>query len=314
MKKRMFGIGIIALALFSLSFSTGCDSIKKKMREAAFEKAIAEAKAEAEKLEFYPMREDLNEDKIFPMPRYDNKAKLPNRTSGGDSAALFGNQDSDSESKASTVLGYKKEGDIADIPLDKIYGEQLTKAEFKKVCDTAYEKVIEKKYFRVDIQNKPEQYVFALTIKRNMSEHKYRDLDERYTDLDERIPYPMACGKAVDYEEMSEPTDVAPERVFVYRNMPSDFVKNYEEQLKQNGFANVRIPESPLYTKSDDEGKTELSVAIDVLDDTITLRTRVNHLDANQDEENADNKEAADENADNKEAADENADTKETNE
>lgn len=303
MKKRMFGIGIIALSLFSLSFSTGCDSIKKKMSEAAFEAAIAKAKAETEKLEFYPMREDLNEDKIFPMPRYDNKAKFPNQSGSRDTAALidFNDPDRTSESMASDILTYKKEGEIADIPLDKTYGEQLLKAEFKKICDNGYEKLIEKKYFRVDIQNDPDRYVIKLTIKRNMPEHKYRDLDERYTDLDERIPYPIACGKAINYEEKQAPTDVAPELVFVYRNMSADFVKNYEEQLKANGFENVRIPESPLYTKSDDEGKTELSVAIDVLDDTITLRTRVNHLDANPDAENADNKETTDENADNKE-------------
>ena len=304
MKKRMFGIGMIALALFSLSFSTGCDSIKKKMRKAAFEAATAEAKAEAEKLEFYPMRKDLNEDKIFPMPRYDNKAKFPTQAGSEDTAAFFDSSDPDrtSESNASAVLIYKKEGDIATIPLDKTYGEQLVKAEFKKVCDNAYEKLIEKKYFRADIQNTPEQYTIMLTIKRNMPEHKYRDIDELYTDLDARIPYPLECGKSVNYEEKQEPTDVSPERVFVYRHMPADFVKKYEEQLKTKGFENVRIPESPLYTKSDDNGKTELSVAIDVLDDSVTLRTRVNHLDVSPDEENADNNETIDESADNNEA------------
>ncbi len=92
---------------------------------------------------------------------------------------------------------------------------------------------------------------------------------------DKRIPYPLdKTGLSAYADDVAEPDEASNETVFIYESADKAFVGAYQKRLEAAGFANVRIPESPLYTKSVD-GNAELSVAIDFDDDTGRLRVKM---------------------------------------
>ncbi len=92
---------------------------------------------------------------------------------------------------------------------------------------------------------------------------------------DKRIPYPLdKSGLGAYPDEIVEPDEASNETVFVYESVDKAFVGAYQKRLESLGFANVRIPEAPLYTKSVD-GNAELSVAIDFDNDAGLLRVKM---------------------------------------
>ena len=152
------------------------------------------------------------------------------------------------------------------------YEKDLIAAGFEKIDNafvkgsgTPNESVVA---FHEDVEAPVEPYILIMAGS--------RDPQNQYTKLpDKRIPYPLnADGMAAYVADLIEPNEASNETVFVYVAQDKAFVMAYQKRLENAGFANVRIPEAPLYTKSVD-GNIELSVAIESDFDDPTMPVRI---------------------------------------
>lgn len=143
------------------------------------------------------------------------------------------------------------------------YEKDLLAAGFKK-SDNAFVKGEETDQAAVVAfrENKNGETPFALVMANS------RDPENYYAKLpDKRIPYPLDnSGMAAKIDEINEPDEASNETVFIYKAKSKEFVQAYQKRLEDVGFANVRIPEAPLYVKSV-EGNVELSVAVNFDDE-----------------------------------------------
>ncbi|MBO5752955.1 MAG: hypothetical protein J6S69_04575 [Proteobacteria bacterium] len=97
------------------------------------------------------------------------------------------------------------------------------------------------------------------------------DPEDRYQGIpDKRIPYPLEDGAlSAIFADVQMPNEASRETAYTYYNKSKSFISDYETRLKDLGFVNVRMPESPLYTKQP-ETNLELSVAIERLNEAGT--------------------------------------------
>lgn len=96
----------------------------------------------------------------------------------------------------------------------------------------------------------------------------------------ESIPYPLDNGGlAAEYIEYEAPNEASNETVYTYIHSSANFESDYEARLKEAGFHNIRLPESPLYVLKLQDN-IELSVAIDNLEENVVrIRMMASVLD-----------------------------------
>lgn len=145
----------------------------------------------------------------------------------------------------------------------KNYQQQLIEAGFEKKTEDVYLKMLDSLPLIVKMtQGEGEYWIEMMTT---------RDPENRYQHIpDKNIPYPLENHIfAAEYADVQLPNEASNETVYIYYQRMPSFVTDYENLLKAAGFENVRVPESPFYTKQTDRN-IEFSVAIEKMNDTGT--------------------------------------------